>query len=1092
MNNRIAVLLASVSLSIPLMGAASPGSAQPPKAYAATLHILSAPASRATLPSTPFYRQELSSVKSLQTPGHSNVTLIIDSPAHLAALKAYARAVSTPGSPEYHRFLTARSLAKEFGPGPALTKEARQALAEAGWKITGQTTLTLSAQVDTGPHVKIPVSPAIYAVSGINGGGTVVPQAQASTPPLRRLTQSTVSVRPDVTDSTAALAPYSFASAPVLSSKFTSSNGEIFSVLSFNPAITASLPAGLPFNLVLTAQNSAGTPLAVASVSNVQDSLNNVASYGTGQVFPGSHNTLWQLELVGLGASTQNDTLSATVTLANGTTQNVSFSLPPFTGSATALFPLTGKQISDLLGAGALYERALSATPPPVAILTVGPAPSLTDLSTLMSQEGLPTPPVTFHDEGPKASATQADSPNQLESALDLQAVASSAPGAPIEDYLYSPSDTADPLTSFLSLLAQADGPKIATVSYGFYGENTSTLTTLINACTAEGITLVFASGDEGAYASASGTSLGLPDTDSQPGVLTVGGINLAATATFANNGTMTSLQGPAILKAWGGDYLDGLPLPTLEAYLAENNASTGGYGSAPVPSWQTASLPSSATGIGVPDISSLAGIPDFQGVYGGSPAVFGGTSLAAPLTAGWLADLESVNGIGTAGLGNITPLLFQTAQQHPDDFLQALWGSNGVYQVTSSQSGTWNPVTGLGVPLWDSLAEAWVSKPVSQLQLVPSQTEVVQGQPCTFTLTAEDADGLPVSSFSGTITLSSSDPKAFLPSSVTFEGGQATFSVTFQTPGPQTLTATDAEDPSFDTTSPAVTVTSPVVLSASPGAVVGKAVTLSATVAPGIDGARYQFWLKNPASGQWSALGPYTGTRRIAFTPNVPGAYQAKVFVKVPGAATVTATDMVSVHAPQGVPMVSQVQLTGPVNPFSANQSATFTAQATDAGGTPLYQFWVHGPDNVWKMVQNYSTQDTLTLPDLRAGSYAVAVYALGRTQYQRREFPLAFYQTTVLNVGSAVSLTVPESAVAGQGISVQAAATGITQPVYQFWIENPSGRWTQSGPYGSSTFQFTPSAAGTYTVTVFAKDPIAPATSAFAVVSTQPLHVS
>lgn len=1089
MNIRLMSVMLSASLGVPLLSAGISRAQSLPAAYAVPVHALR----QASLPPTPFYQTELPALD--RSTGARQVTVVVDTPGRAALLKQYASQVSTPGSPLYHHFLSAQALARRFGPTPAAADQVRQALQEAGWRVLGHTALTVTAEVPAaGARAEIPVAPALYAVDGLAAVHVTVPQASLSSP-LRRLPRDDAAVRPALTASSAYLAPYGLAHPPALAQRVTSANGDIFTAMSFNPAVTSALPAGLPFNIVLSAQTAAGQPLAIQSVSNIGDTQNNIGSYGSGQAFPASSNTLWQLELAAFGASSQPDTLTAAVTLTDGTTETVSFTLPDFTGSATALFPLDGAQLSQLLGAQKLYQDALSSPPGPVAILTVGATPSLSDLSALMTQESLPTPEVAFPDTGasPTGAAPSSSVPAGLESNLDLQAVASSAPGAPIADYVYSSSDPADPLTAFLALLAQKDAQKIATVSYGFYGENATALSTLMNACTAEGITVFFASGDEGAYASAAGTSLGLPAPDNNPSAVTVGGLNMAASATFDNNGNMAGLSGPAVLKAWGGDYLDGLPTPTLEAFLAENNASTGGFGSSPVPSWQAPLLPSQAAGLGTPDIASLAGLPSFQGVIGGTAADLGGTSLAAPLTAGWVDDMESADGVQHQGLGNINPLLFQTAQSHPQDFLQALWGSNGFYQVTSSTPGTWNPVTGLGAPNWDQIAQVWQQpSPAAGLHWTHAPAQATLGSSVSWTLSAVDAEGNPTTTFSGPVTLTSSDPLATLPASVDMAQGQAQFSVTFGTVGNQTLTATSVQNPQWSATSSPVSVQAPVTISTSSGPTVGHVVTVTAQGAAPGSSLRYQFWLRNPQTGLWSApQGAYSATSQFRFTPAVPGAYQVKVYVRGLSQSPLSVSQALVVAAPAGEPMVSALSVNAPAIFQEAGQSVTFHAQATDTGGTPVYQFWVRAPHGGWAMVQNFSEKSAWTLENLQSGSYVVAVYALDSQQYQHRDFSQAFYSTSVINVGSHVTLSAPQTGTAGQPLTVSAQATGLTDPVYQFWIQSPSGTWRSSGAYGHVPYTFTPVSQGAYTATVYAKDPYAPATADYAVTATNTITV-
>jgi hypothetical protein len=65
-------------------------------------------------------------------------------------------------------------------------------------------------------------------------------------------------------------------------------------------------------------------------------------------------------------------------------------------------------------------------------------------------------------------------------------------------------------------------------------------------------------------------------------------------------------------------------------------------------------------------------------------------------------------------------------------------------------------------------------------------------GGSATLTVTALDPFGNVVTNYSGTVTFSSSDCEASLPPNATLVGGTGTFSVTLNTPGTQTVTATD------------------------------------------------------------------------------------------------------------------------------------------------------------------------------------------------------------------------------------------------------------------------------------------------------------
>ena len=93
--------------------------------------------------------------------------------------------------------------------------------------------------------------------------------------------------------------------------------------------------------------------------------------------------------------------------------------------------------------------------------------------------------------------------------------------------------------------------------------------------------------------------------------------------------------------------------------------------------------------------------------------------------------------------------------------------------------------------------AAAHSSTTATQLVLLAPRGADV-GVPATVELAALNYRGQIVSSFSDTVTLKSSDSAATLPSSITFVDGVAILSVTFNTAGSQTLTATDSTNTSL------------------------------------------------------------------------------------------------------------------------------------------------------------------------------------------------------------------------------------------------------------------------------------------------------
>jgi hypothetical protein len=90
---------------------------------------------------------------------------------------------------------------------------------------------------------------------------------------------------------------------------------------------------------------------------------------------------------------------------------------------------------------------------------------------------------------------------------------------------------------------------------------------------------------------------------------------------------------------------------------------------------------------------------------------------------------------------------------------------------------------------------------------------QIQSGTQTTVKLYAEDSYGRLAAGYDGTVKLSSSDSKATLPSTVTFQNGVATIQAAFATPGQQTITATDSTSSSLTGTA-TTTVIAPAVAS--------------------------------------------------------------------------------------------------------------------------------------------------------------------------------------------------------------------------------------------------------------------------------------
>jgi uncharacterized protein (TIGR03437 family) len=94
-----------------------------------------------------------------------------------------------------------------------------------------------------------------------------------------------------------------------------------------------------------------------------------------------------------------------------------------------------------------------------------------------------------------------------------------------------------------------------------------------------------------------------------------------------------------------------------------------------------------------------------------------------------------------------------------------------------------------------------------THLVVKPDQISVAVGTPVNFTVTALDYKGNIATSYADTVHLTSSDGAATIPADAALVAGVGTFSVTFKTPGLQTISVVDTAASSIQGTSPGVTV---------------------------------------------------------------------------------------------------------------------------------------------------------------------------------------------------------------------------------------------------------------------------------------------
>ncbi len=125
---------------------------------------------------------------------------------------------------------------------------------------------------------------------------------------------------------------------------------------------------------------------------------------------------------------------------------------------------------------------------------------------------------------------------------------------------------------------------------------------------------------------------------------------------------------------------------------------------------------------------------------------------------------------------------------------------------------------------------------PATHFQVTGYPASAVSGQSNTFTVMALNVGNAAVPGYTGTVHFTSTDGVATLPVDATLTSGVGTFSATFNTLGPQTLTATDTADTSITGSQSGISVVTylPTVATASVTGLTSTTATMNGTATPG------------------------------------------------------------------------------------------------------------------------------------------------------------------------------------------------------------------------------------------------------------------
>ncbi len=331
-----------------------------------------------------------------------------------------------------------------------------------------------------------------------------------------------------------------------------------------------------------------------------------------------------------------------------------------------------------------------------------------------------------------------------------------------------------------------------------------------------------------------------------------------------------------------------------------------------------------------------------------GATAGFSVTGLAANVIAGTAASFTVT---AQDAFGNTTPAFAGTVTFESSDTAATLpapgmlASGTGSFSVTFATSGT-QSVTAKSGALTGTASTTVTSGSIASLTIALPATATA-GVATSFTVTAKDASGNTATSYTGPVTLTSSDPQATLPATAALTAGVDTVNVTFKTAGSQSVTAADGAitDTKSATVAPAAT---------SGLAISGLAAEIDAGSATSFT-VRAVDAFGNTTPGH-AATVTITSTDSAATLPApaalASGTANFSITLKTAGSRTVTASDgtlSASASILVKATAVNGLMVSGIPTPLNAGAPASVTVKAVDAQGNTVtgYAGTIHFTSN-------------------------------------------------------------------------------------------------------------------------------------------------
>jgi predicted secreted protein len=259
-------------------------------------------------------------------------------------------------------------------------------------------------------------------------------------------------------------------------------------------------------------------------------------------------------------------------------------------------------------------------------------------------------------------------------------------------------------------------------------------------------------------------------------------------------------------------------------------------------------------------------------------------------------------------------------------------------------------------------------------------------------------------------------------------------------------------------------------------------AITFTAAAAGGVGPRQFKFFVQ-PSGGSAQMVRDWSTTTTYAWTPTTAASYTVIVWARSAGvttdAAQASAQMAYVINTPPPAPVSGATLTSSVATPQETGTSITFTAAGTGGVGPRQFKFLVQPSGGTVQVAQSWSTATTYTWTPSTAGTYTVTVWARSAgvtTDAAQASAQMAYVITTpppspVTSATLTSNVATPQDA--GTAITFTAAGFGGVGPRQFKFLVQPAGGSVQVAQTWSTatTYTWTPSTAGTYTVTVWAR---------------------